>query len=188
MVMEMCFKYKQDTKECTKYPALQKLKIYLRDIVTNKVKTVHHSTTVWLTPSLSSLSVLGFCSVSWGNNPHPLPNAFPLPLYCLPRSSFKPSAFNNPLPKYTKTLSALPLHLFVTCFFIHLTNIPWVPTTCQALFRPRFRDTETNKIEAMPSKISSSNKGNRIMCSNPGQMRSIDEMFHQNFEKTNKKL
>lgn len=40
MAMEMCFKYKQGTEECTKYPALQELKILLRNIVTDRVKTV----------------------------------------------------------------------------------------------------------------------------------------------------
>lgn len=141
--MEMCFKYKQDTKECTKYPALQELKILLRNIVTDKVKTVQQATTVWLTPSLSSLLVLGFCSVSLDDNLPPLLNAFPPPLCYLPRSSFKSYAFNNPLPKYTKTLSP---HLFIKCFIIHLTNIPWAPTTCLALFRRRCRDTKTDKI------------------------------------------
>lgn len=37
-------------------------------------------------------------------------------------------------------------------------------------------------INLVPSKISSSNKGDRIICTDPGQMRSIEEMFHQDFE------
>lgn len=150
---------------------------------------MQQSATVWLTPSLSSLSVLGFCSSVIGVIlfllllPHPSSsNVFPSPLYCLHRSSFKSYALNNPWHKYTKPFQLFLHIIFVKYFLIHLTNIHWATTTCQALFRPGFRDAKTNKINPVPSKISSSNKGKRIMCSNPAQMRSREEMFHQNFE------
>lgn len=38
------------------------------------------------------------------------------------------------------------------------------------------------KVNPVPSKISPSNKGDRTMCQNPGQLRRIEEMFHQDFE------
>lgn len=57
-----------------------------------------------------------------------------------------------------------PFQLFLHIHLrLHLTNIHWAPTTCQALFKPGFRDTKTNKKNSVPSKnltIKSSQQNN----------------------------